>query len=111
MVRGCVFGVILVMAAFGSPAQSQAAEACDKIQNSFQYNECLARSAPPRAQRARRGGGDPEASVPARRRGPGATAQAEVLPGMTINRRSGRRVSATIDPWAGARAPVRKRRR
>lgn len=111
--RGSVFGCLLAVLAFAPFGQvsAQNAQACEKIQNSFQYNECLAKSAPPRAQRASRGGGDPEASVPARRRGAAVAAESNVLPGMTITRRTGRRVSATIDPWAGARGPARKRRR
>ena len=103
--------MLLALCASASAGDARAASECEKIQSPFAYNECLARQAPPRAQRAPRAGGDPEASV--RRRGPSASAEAPQN-GVRISRRSGRRVSATIDPWAGARTPStspRKRRR
>jgi hypothetical protein len=113
-------GLAGVFAAFfaviASPQTALAAANCDTIQNPFQYNECLAKRAPgPAARGGRRAGGtggaDPETSVPARRRGYVAPAIQDNS-GVTVRRSSGRRVSATIDPWAGSRrpAPAKKRR-
>lgn len=101
---------LLVLGTSASVNSAFAAAECDKIQSTFAYNECLARQAPQRAQRAPRAGGDPEASV--RRRG-NAIAPEAPQNGVHISRRTGRRVSATIDPWAGTRSPAspRKRRR
>jgi hypothetical protein len=125
MVRWRGFRVVFVVAALtgaggissGLVAPAWANEACAKIQNPFQYNECLARQAPGRAARGGRraggtGGADPESSVPARRRN-AAAPQVQETPGISIRRSSGRRVSATIDPWSGSRnvAPQKKRRR
>lgn len=102
--------MLLVLGASASGNPAYAASDCDRLQSPFAYNECLARQAPQRAQRVPRTSGDPEASV--RRRG-GAIAPEAPGNGVSISRRSGRRVSATIDPWAGARStgPARKRRR
>lgn len=124
MVRGRSLRFGLVVAAFmgfaanlGAIAPAMANESCEKIQNPFQYNECLARQAPGRAARGGRrvggtGGADPEASVPTRRRN-AAAPQIQETPGISIRRTPGRRVSATIDPWASTRsvAPQKKRRR
>ena len=103
------FAAMLLVGGLLVPAGVQAA-GCEQIKDTFAYNECLARQAPPRAQRIRSGrGGDPEGNRVQRRADPDAGLAAR---GVTINRRSGRRVTATIDPWAGARsaAPRRKRR-
>lgn len=92
-----------------------AAENCEQYQSPFQYNECLARQAPGKAQRSSRtvgtGGADPEASVPARRRNVGADTEARS--GMALQRNSRGRVRAVIDPWSGARSVTvgKKRRR
>jgi hypothetical protein len=105
-----------LLAVTSAPQPVLAAQNCDAIQNPFQYNECLARQAPgPAARGGRRAGGtggaDPEASVPSRRRSAIAP-QIQDNSGVAIRRSTGRRVSATIDPWAGARSPApRKKRR
>jgi hypothetical protein len=89
-----------------SPAM--AAANCESIKDVFAYNECLAKSAPPVAARPKGGTGaeNPEATVRGRSGDQGAEN------GVRITRQS-KRVSAVIDPWAGARAPVgqKKRRR
>jgi hypothetical protein len=105
-------GLIAAPLAFGAPA-AVAQAGCAHIQNTFAYNECLARQAPPRAERVRgpRRGGDPEASVRGRAADPDAGLATR---GVSISRNSGRRVRAVIDPWSGARAPTtvaRKKRR
>lgn len=106
-------GLMAGLCSLAAPGAS-AATGCEHIQNTFAYNECLAKQAPPRAQRARgpSRGGDPEGSVRGRAAvDPDAGLSAR---GVTINRKSSRRVTAVIDPWAGARAPSttqRKRRR
>ena len=98
-------------------ASSEAAAqgGCEKIQNPFQYNECLAKQAPGRAARSSRsGGGDPETSG---RRGGGGGQRFDAPPdpfagsGISVNRSSGRRVQAVIDPWQGARSPAPTRRK
>lgn len=92
-----------------------AAENCEKFQSPFQYNECLARQAPGKAQRSSRtvgtGGADPESTVPARRRNAGAGNAARS--GVALQRHSRGRVRAVIDPWSGARSVTagKKRRR
>ncbi|MGL5445789.1 MAG: hypothetical protein ACRDBL_00590 [Rhabdaerophilum sp.] len=108
---------VAVFAVISTPLPALAASNCDAIQNPFQYNECLAKQAPGQAARGGRraggtGGADPEASVPARRRNQIAP-QVQDNSGVNIRRSTGRRVSATIDPWAGSRraAPAKKRRR
>jgi hypothetical protein len=94
---------------------ASAATNCEAIRNPFQYNECLAKQAPgPAARGGRRAGGtggaDPEASVPSRRRNAIAPAIQDNS-GVAIRRSTGRRVSATIDPWAGTRSPAPKKKR
>ncbi len=92
-----------------------AAENCEQYQSPFQYNECLARQAPGKAQRSSRttgtGGADPEASVPARRRNAGAGTEARS--GVALQRHRSGRVRAVIDPWSGSRSVTasKKRRR
>ena len=89
------------------PIGAEARTGCEHLQNPFAYNECLAKSAPPAASRAPRAKGDPEASVRERRR---ARPSAHPANGVVVSRGgSGRRVRAVIDPWAGVRAPARRR--
>lgn len=100
------FGVVLGILALGLVVSSPArAAACDHLTNAFQYNECLAKQAPPKAQSVRRGaGGDPEQTVrQGRRRGGSGLAAREGGNGLLISR-SGGRVQATIDPWSGMRS-------
>lgn len=104
-----------VFAVVSTPLPVLAATNCAAIQNPFQYNECLARQAPgPAARGGRRAGGtggaDPEASVPSRRRHQIAP-QLNDNSGVAIRRSTGRRVSATIDPWSGTRSPAPQKRR
>ncbi|MCA0405801.1 MAG: hypothetical protein LCH39_06595 [Proteobacteria bacterium] len=107
--------VVLGILAFGVAVSGEAqAGPCDHITNAFQYNECLAKQAPPKAQSVRRGGGgDPEQTVRnGRRRGGTAMRGSEGGNGLLISR-SGGRVQATIDPWSGMRSTgsgKRKRR-
>ncbi len=95
---------------------SPAAAACEGISNAFAYNECLAKQAPARGQRAPRvTSGDPEDSVVNRRgRGPRRALSGHESPGrggVELTRRNGR-TSAVIDPWGSVRpAAGRKRRR
>lgn len=94
-------GGLLALLYTQSPAM--AAGNCESIKDVFAYNECLARSAPPVAARTRGGTGaeDPEATV----RGGGRNAGPVDDRGVSITRQS-KRVSAVIDPWAGARTPA-----
>lgn len=97
-----VLGLVALGLAFSGHAR---AASCEHISNAFQYNECLANQAPPKAQSVRRGaGGDPEQTVRQGRRRGGGMAPAEGSQGLTISR-SGGRVRATIDPWSGMRSP------
>ncbi len=114
-------GRLLVVLALAGAAQItgtslvSAAENCEQYQSPFQYNECLARQAPGKAQRSSRtagtGGADPEATVPARRRN--AVSGSEARSGVALQRHSRGRVRAVIDPWSGARSvtTAKKRRR
>ena len=117
LVRFAFPAIMLVFGLAVAPAPALAQSQCDSIKNAFAYNECLAKSAPPRSSSARRGTGtdDPESTVRGRSRRLGAAApdQPQVSNGVAISRGRGRRVSAVIDPWAGARSagPSRKRRR
>lgn len=92
-----------------------AKENCEQFQSPFQYNECLARQAPGPAHRTSRtagtGGADPEATVPARRRGTAAAGSSRG--GLALQRSSRGRVRAVLDPWSGARSVTagKKRRR
>lgn len=113
----CGFAGLLaaLLAVIAVPQPALAASNCETIQNPFQYNECLAKQAPgPAARGGRRAGGtggaDPEASVPSRRRHT-IVPQPQDNSGVAIRRSTGRRVSATIDPWAGARSPAPKKKR
>lgn len=106
---------VALLAAVSAPQAARAATNCEAIQNPFQYNECLARQAPGQAARGGRraggtGGADPESSVPSRRRSAIAP-QLQDNSGVAIRRSTGRRVSAAIDPWAGARSPAPKKKR
>lgn len=106
-----VFAWALGLMSFVAP--SVEAAGCDHIKDTFAYNECLAKQAPPRAQRVRgaSGGGDPESTVRSRRADPDAGFAAR---GVAIDRKGRGRVRAVIDPWAGARSPAttaRKKRR
>jgi hypothetical protein len=98
-----------------APPRAAVAAGCEKITNAFAYNECLARQGPQRGQRAASAAGDPEATVRGRARG--RAGGLETLgggQGVTIQRRGGNRVSATIDPWASVRqtdSSLRRRRR
>lgn len=114
-------GRLLAILALAGAAQiagtslAAARENCEQFQSPFQYNECLARQAPGKAQRSSRtagtGGADPEATVPARRRNAGAGTEAHS--GIALQRHSRGRVRAVIDPWSGARSVTagKKRRR
>jgi hypothetical protein len=100
--RNALIGIVL---GFSSPLLivSRAEAACEGITNAFIYNECLAREGPQKRTRAPRAGrgADPEATVTGRaRRG----RSVEDGQGITISRRSGRRVKAVIDPWSGVRS-------
>lgn len=114
LVRFAFPAIMLVFGLAVAPAPALAQSQCDSIKNAFAYNECLAKAAPPRASSARRGTGtdDPESTVRGRSRRMGVAAP-EQQNGVAISRGRGRRVSAVIDPWAGARStgPSRKRRR
>lgn len=94
---------------------SPAAASCEGISNAFAYNECLAKQAPARSQRAPRvTAGDPEESVINRRgRGPRRTLfgpDSSAMSGVELTRRNGR-TSAVIDPWNGVRPATRGKRR
>jgi hypothetical protein len=104
-------GSLFCLMSLSAPAAIAAG--CDHIKDTFAYNECLAKQAPPRAQRVRgaSGGADPESSVRSRGADPNAGLAAR---GVSIDRKGRGRVRAVIDPWAGARTPVttaRKKRR
>lgn len=112
---GLSLSAVLIAAMTSLAAAPAAAQTgCDHIKDTFAFNECLAKQAPPRAQRVRgaSGGADPESTVRSRRADPEAGFAAR---GVAIDRRGRGRVRATIDPWAGARAPTataqRKKRR
>ncbi len=99
--RPLVFAMLVAPVLFAAPVQA----ACDHITNAFAYNECLAKQGPQRGQRAISGSAavDPESTVRGRRqRGELAAGGGN---GVVIQRRGARRVSATIDPWSGARRP------
>ena len=101
--------VLATLACASMPAYAQAN--CEAIKSPFAYNECLAKSAPPRSQPVPRGAAasDPEATV--RGRGRRTVAMPEQpRHGVAISRGQGRRVSAVIDPWAGVRRPAKRRR-
>ena len=105
--------VLLAIVALLTVPAAAWAEDCEKIQSPFAYNECLARSAPPVASKVTRGeaASDPESTVKERpRRSKRSAARARTPADVQISRRSSRRVSATIDPWAGTRAPAKKKR-
>lgn len=94
---------------------SPALAACEGISNAFAYNECLAKQAPQRGQRAPRvTSGDPEASVIHRRgrntRHAGPDAGLSGIGGIEMTHRNGR-TSAVIDPWSGVRPATRGKRR
>lgn len=112
--RFALLGGVFALGCGLLPLPALAQSGCDHIKSAFAYNECLAKSAPQRASSARRGTGtdDPESTVRGRSRRLG-TAAPEQQNGVAISRGKGRRASAVIDPWAGARStgPSRKRRR
>ncbi|MFN3481715.1 hypothetical protein [Rhabdaerophilum calidifontis] len=97
------------------PSHAAIAAGCEQITNAFAYNECLARQGPQRGQRAATAAGDPEATVRGRARGrAGGLEPLGGGHGVTIQRRGGNRVSATIDPWSSVRqtdSSLRRRRR
>ena len=119
--RTLLFAGMAIAASFSLPTTGFA-QSCDTISNPFQYNECLARQAPGAASRGSRtrSAADPETTVRGRRGvatvDPDAGLQNR---GISINRKSSRRVQAVIDPWQGARsaaptrpkAPGRRKRR
>ncbi|WP_284178302.1 hypothetical protein [Rhabdaerophilum sp. SD176] len=103
--------VFLGVGFFARPALA----ACEGISNAFAYNECLAKQAPQRGQRAPRvTSGDPEASVIHRRgrnsRRANPDAGLSGIGGIEMTRRNGR-TSAVIDPWSGVRPATRGKRR
>jgi hypothetical protein len=105
--------VLLAIVALLMMPEAAWAEDCEKIQSPFAYNECLARSAPPVASKVTRGEAvsDPESTVKERpRRSKRYATRARNPAGVNISRRSSRRVSATIDPWASTRTSAKKRR-
>lgn len=116
--RACAVGgglsacAALVLGVLVSAPAARAAGGCEHITNAFAYNECLARQGPQRGQRApsASSGEDPESTVRGRARGLSHVSEPEGGNGVVIQRRTGRRVSATIDPWAGQRGPSRRRR-
>lgn len=96
--------------AFAAKDAAEAAGSCESIQDAFAYNQCLARSTPPRAQQGRRRGARaPEAQNRGEANGDWRSAEQSER-GVHITRRRGERVKAVIDPWAGARGPARRRR-